>query len=83
MICFEFSLQDNKSMFTISVKDVFGCATYQNNNITINNGCIPFNMIAVNMACASLYYFQIEAYSKIVYRGPITQISGQLSSYQY
>ena len=83
-VCFESSsscYQEDKTMFSISIKDAFGCVAYQS-NITINNGCIPFNMFPMNMACAteSLYHFQIDIYGKIVYRGPITQIPGQLSS---
>ena len=79
-ICFDSSsscYHDGKTAFSISLKDKFGCVAYQSNS-SINNGCIPFNMIPMNMACASSYHLQIEVYGKIVHRGPIMQIPGQL-----
>ena len=83
-ICFDSissCYQDAKTVFSISLKDNFGCVTYQSNN-TIKNGCIPFNMIPINMACVSSYHLQVEVYSKTVHRGPIMQIPGQLRSCQ-
>ncbi len=65
-------------MVFISLKDNFGCVAYQSNS-TIKNGCIPFNMIPMNMACASSYNLEIEVYGIFVHRGPILEIPGQLN----
>ena len=81
-ICFDSSsscYQDGETTFSISLKDKFSCVAYQSNS-TIKNGCIPFSMIPVNMACAPSYHLQVEVHGKIIHRGPIMQIPGQLSS---
>lgn len=78
--CFESSsscFQDDKTMFTITVKDAIGCILYQSNN-TIDNSCIPFSMIPMNMACASSYHLEVEVYGILVHKGPIMEIPGQL-----
>ena len=80
MVCIGSDLscfQDDKTMisFLVSVKDDFGCVTYQS-NITIDNGCFPFNAFPMNMGCASTYHLQIEVYGKIIHRGPIMHIPG-------
>lgn len=80
-VCFESSsscFQDDKTMFTITVKDAIGCTLYQSNN-TIDNSCIPFNMIPMNMACASSYHLEVEVYGILMHRRPIMEIPGQLN----
>ena len=87
-ICFDSSsscYQDADTVleFSIFIMDSFGCVAYQSNNSTIKNGCIPFNMIPMSMACASSYHLEVKIHSKIIYSGPLMQIPGQANWYEF